>query len=92
MDETISKCRVVLTSMIPMQYFPRQDNAACLPVAGKMISYCDSGDLYCDNVRGPVPFFLPPPPFHPGVMSVEDSLISSPTTLCNGCPIFKLLT
>lgn len=31
------------------QYFPRQDNAACAPVADIMISYCDNEDFYCDN-------------------------------------------
>ncbi|KAJ0118611.1 hypothetical protein J7T55_012863 [Diaporthe amygdali] len=32
-----------------VSFFPRLDNAACLPVAEKMISYCDSGDYFCDN-------------------------------------------
>lgn len=31
------------------KYFPRQDNAACDPVAPVFISYCDSGDFFCDN-------------------------------------------
>lgn len=33
----------------PKQFFPRLDNAACAPVADLMISYCDSGDYFCDN-------------------------------------------
>ncbi|PSS05187.1 cutinase-domain-containing protein [Coniella lustricola] len=32
-----------------VSYFPRQDNGACKPVAPVFISYCDSGDLYCDD-------------------------------------------
>lgn len=35
------------------QYFPRIDNAACLPVADNMISYCDSNDYFCDNGTTP---------------------------------------
>lgn len=35
------------------QYFPRLDNAACAPVADLMISYCDSGDYFCDNGTSP---------------------------------------
>lgn len=31
------------------QFFPRLDNTGCLPVADKMISYCDGGDFFCDN-------------------------------------------
>lgn len=30
-------------------YFPRNDSAACEPVADKMISYCDDNDEYCDS-------------------------------------------
>ncbi|ROW00459.1 hypothetical protein VPNG_07926 [Cytospora leucostoma] len=30
-------------------FFPRLDNIACLPVADKMISYCDAEDYFCDN-------------------------------------------
>lgn len=25
------------------------DNVACLPVKDKIVSYCDSGDYFCDN-------------------------------------------
>ncbi|KAJ4422180.1 hypothetical protein N0V82_003149 [Gnomoniopsis sp. IMI 355080] len=32
-----------------VSYFPRLDNAACEPVAQQFISYCDSGDYFCDN-------------------------------------------
>lgn len=32
-----------------VQYFPRLDNKACFPAAEKMISFCDSGDYFCDN-------------------------------------------
>ncbi|KUI63425.1 Acetylxylan esterase 2 [Cytospora mali] len=30
-------------------YFPRLNNEGCIPVAEKMISYCDAGDYFCDN-------------------------------------------
>ncbi|ROV98007.1 hypothetical protein VMCG_06955 [Cytospora schulzeri] len=30
-------------------FFPRLDTTSCLPVADKMISYCDAGDFFCDN-------------------------------------------
>ncbi|CAN8103920.1 unnamed protein product [Discula destructiva] len=29
-------------------FFPRQDNAACDPVADQLVSYCDYDDYYCD--------------------------------------------
>ncbi|CAN8102024.1 unnamed protein product [Discula destructiva] len=32
-----------------VSFFPRQDNQACKPIAPQMISYCDSGDYFCDN-------------------------------------------
>lgn len=30
-------------------YFPRLDNSACDPVAGKIVSYCDYNDEYCNS-------------------------------------------
>ncbi|KAH8780290.1 cutinase [Diaporthe sp. PMI_573] len=36
-----------------VSYFPRIDNAACLPVADKMISYCDENDYFCSNGTTP---------------------------------------
>lgn len=43
----------MLTEHCGKQYFPRLDNAACLPIADKMISYCDFSDYFCDNGTAP---------------------------------------
>ncbi|KUI62785.1 Acetylxylan esterase 2 [Cytospora mali] len=32
-----------------VSYFPRLNTSACDPVAGRMISYCDANDYYCDS-------------------------------------------
>lgn len=31
------------------QFFPRQNNAGCDPVAHRMVSYCNAGDFFCDS-------------------------------------------
>lgn len=39
----------VLTLCDSSQLFARQDIAACAPYASKMMSWCNTGDVYCDK-------------------------------------------
>ncbi|KAI9723454.1 MAG: hypothetical protein M1828_004184 [Chrysothrix sp. TS-e1954] len=34
--------------------FPRQDLAGCAPFRGRIQSYCDTGDQFCDNAMPPI--------------------------------------